>query len=98
MAQVFVLFPIQVIKQLTHFPTSNFETQPGGSNHAAEYAFIVLSHCNSPVRATVGAGAVSAYDHKDVLEVGTDVFGGKGEGSGFLEHNGNNVVPNVSLP
>lgn len=41
---------------------------------------------------------MSAHDDKDVLEVGADVFGGEGECPGFLEHNGNNVVPNVPLP
>lgn len=53
---------------------------------------------NLPVGAAVGARAVSTHHHKDVLEVGADVFGGEGEGPGFLEHNGNNVVPNVPLP
>lgn len=41
---------------------------------------------------------MSAHDHKDMLEVGADVFGGEGQGPGFLEHNGNNVVPDVPLP
>lgn len=41
---------------------------------------------------------MSAHNHKDMLEVGADVFRGEGEGPGFLEHNGNNVVADVPLP
>lgn len=41
---------------------------------------------------------MSTHDHKDVLEVGADVFGGERERPGLLEHDGDDVVSNVTLP
>lgn len=38
------------------------------------------------------------HDHKHVLEVRADVFGGEGESSGLLEHDGDDVIPDVTLP
>lgn len=52
----------------------------------------------SPVGAAVGTGVVSAHNHKDVLEVRADVFGGERERPGLLEHDGDDVVPNMTLP
>lgn len=37
-------------------------------------------------------------DDKHVLEVGSDVFRGKRQGTGLLEYNGDDVVADVSLP
>lgn len=39
-----------------------------------------------------------ADDDEHVLEVGEDGLGGEGERSRLLEHDGDDVVPNVSLP
>ena len=41
---------------------------------------------------------MSTYDHKDVLEVRANVFGGEGESARFLEHNCDDVIPNMTLP
>lgn len=38
------------------------------------------------------------HHHEDVLEVRADVLGAEGLGSGFLEHDGDDVVPDVALP
>ena len=50
----------------------------------------------SPVAGVVGAGVVRAHHHEHVLEVGADVFGREGQRPGLLEHDGDDVVPNVA--
>lgn len=35
---------------------------------------------------------------KYVLKMGADVFRGEGLGAGLLEHDGDNIIPNMSLP
>lgn len=41
---------------------------------------------------------MSTHDHKDMLEVRADVFGGERERPWLLEHDGDDVVPNMTLP
>lgn len=41
---------------------------------------------------------MSSHDHKDMLEVWADVFGGERERPRLLEHNGYDVIPNMTLP
>lgn len=38
------------------------------------------------------------HHHEHVLEVRADVLGTEGLGSGLLEHDGDDVVPDVALP
>lgn len=40
---------------------------------------------------------MSAHNHKDMLEVRADVFGGEWERPWLLEHDGDDVVPNMTL-
>lgn len=52
----------------------------------------------SPVGAVVGARVMSTHNHKDVLKVRADVFGGERKRPGLLEHNRDDIVPNVPFP
>ena len=38
------------------------------------------------------------HDDEDVLEVGADALRGEGQRARLLEHDGDDVVPNVALP
>lgn len=37
-------------------------------------------------------------DDEDMLEMWADVFGGEGKSSRLLENDGDDIIPNVSLP
>lgn len=52
----------------------------------------------SPVGGVVRAGTVCPHNHKHVLEVRADVLRGEGKSPGFLEHDGDDVVPDMALP
>ena len=52
----------------------------------------------SPVPGVVCAGVVRPHHHKDVLEVRADVLWGERLRAGLLEDDGDDVVPDVSLP
>ena len=52
----------------------------------------------SPVADVISAGVVDFDDNKHVLEMRADVLGREGESSRLLEHDGDDVVANVSLP
>lgn len=52
----------------------------------------------SPVAGVLRAWVVHLHHHEDVLEVRADVLGAEGLGSGLLEHDGDDVVPDVALP
>lgn len=51
-----------------------------------------------PVAGVLRARAVHLHHHEYVLEVRADVLGAEGLGSGLLEHDGDDVVPDVALP
>lgn len=52
----------------------------------------------SPVGGVFRARVMNMYNHKDVLKVRANVFGGERESAGFLQNNRDDVVPNVPLP
>lgn len=50
-----------------------------------------------PVADVIGAGVVDFDDDKHMLEMRADVFGGEGKRPGLLEHDGDDIVADVSL-
>ena len=51
-----------------------------------------------PVARGVRAGVVHPNNDEDMLKVRANGLGRERVSTGLLEHNGHNVVPNVSLP
>lgn len=52
----------------------------------------------SPVADVLRARVVHLHHHEHMLEVRADVLGAEGLGSGLLEHDGDDVVPDVPFP
>lgn len=71
-------------------PTATSESKAGGS--------LVSADAPVPVTDAVSAGAVNPDNDKNVLEVGSDVFGAEWLCSRLLENNCYNIIPNVPLP
>ena len=57
-----------------------------------------LLYLYSRVVYTLRFGVVDPNDDKDVLELRTHILRREGESTGFLEHDRDDVVPDVSLP
>lgn len=55
-------------------------------------------HKGPPVARAVRARVVHPHDDEDMLKVRADGLGSEGVSAGLLEHDGHNVVANVSLP
>lgn len=51
-----------------------------------------------PVAGAVRARIMYTHDDEDVLEMGTDVFGGERMCSRLLKDDGDYIIPNVPFP